>query len=197
MPFDNLSGIKTKKFNMGLFILLTFLALLGTMLIPGVGLLGAALLPLPASLLVIRGRIRDGIIVTVVACLILFLFGYILYASQFAAIGAAATDDGDVQTLMFPISIPIIISIVIMVVTIEQPNSSLAFWTSVIPLTSPVVMMSRIPFEIPWWEQLLSMVILLGSALGMVWLAGKIYRIGILIQGQKVSFRKIWKWMVS
>jgi ABC-2 type transport system permease protein len=124
-----------------------------------------------------------------------FFFGYILYASQFAAIGAAASDDGDVQTLMFPISIPIIISIVIMVSTIEQPNSSLAFWGSMIPLTSPVVMMSRVPFEIAWWEQILSMLILFGSSLGMVWVAGKVYRIGILIQGQKVSFAKIWKWM--
>lgn len=78
MPFDNLSGIKTKKFNMGLFILLTFLALLGTILIPGVGLLGAALLPVPVSLLVIRGRVKDGVICAVTACLILFLFGYIL-----------------------------------------------------------------------------------------------------------------------
>ncbi|MCB0501056.1 MAG: ABC transporter permease [Bacteroidetes bacterium] len=124
-----------------------------------------------------------------------FLFGYILYAAQFAAIGSAASDDGDVQTLMFPISIPIIISIVIMMAIIDQPNSSLAFWGSVIPFTAPVVMMSRIPFEIPFWEQLLSMIILLGSALTMVWIAGRIYRIGILIQGQKVSFSKLLKWL--
>lgn len=124
-----------------------------------------------------------------------FLFGYILYAAQFAAIGSAASDDGDVQTLMFPISVPIIISIVIMMAVIDQPNSGLALWGSLIPLTSPVVMMSRIPFEISIWQQLLSMVILFGSSLGMVWLAGRIYRIGILIQGQKVSFAKIWKWL--
>jgi len=90
MPFDNLSGIKTKKFNMGLFILLTFLALLSTMLIPGVGLLGAALLPVPASLLVIRGRIRDGIICAVAACLFLFLLGYILPPVIMAIIIATA-----------------------------------------------------------------------------------------------------------
>lgn len=126
-----------------------------------------------------------------------FLFGYILYASQFAAMGASATDDGDVQTLMFPISIPIVISIVIMMMVIEQPNSSLAFWGSVIPFTAPAVMMARIPFGIPWWEQALSMILLLASALTMVWLAGRIYRIGILIQGQKVSFKKIFKWMIG
>ena len=90
MPFDNLSGIKTKKFNIGLFILLTFLALVGTMLIPGVGLLGAALLPLPVSLLVIRGRVRDGVICAVVSCLILFLFGYIMPPVVIALIIAIA-----------------------------------------------------------------------------------------------------------
>jgi len=78
MPFDNLSGINTKKFNIWLFILLTFLALMATLLIPGLGLLGAALLPVPASLMVIMGRVRDGIICAAVPCLILFLFGYIL-----------------------------------------------------------------------------------------------------------------------
>ena len=130
-----------------------------------------------------------------ISFLFYFLFGYILYAAQFAAVGSAASDDGDVQTLMFPISIPIIISIVIMMAIIDQPNSGLAFWGSVIPFTAPVVMMSRIPFDIPIWEQLLSMIILLASSLGMVWIAGRIYRIGILIQGQKVSFGKLWKWL--
>lgn len=126
-----------------------------------------------------------------------FVFGYILYASQFAAVGAAANDDGDVQQMVFPISIPIIISIFIMMTIIEQPNSSLAFWGSVIPFTAPVVMMARIPFEISWWDQIISMVLLAGSAIGFVWLAGRIYRIGILIQGQKASFKKIWQWMIG
>ncbi|MEZ5021752.1 MAG: ABC transporter permease [Chitinophagales bacterium] len=80
-----------------------------------------------------------------------------------------------------------IISVVIMMAIIDQPNSGLAFWGSIIPFTAPVVMMSRIPFDIPIWEQLLSMVILLASSLSMVWIAGRIYRIGILIQGQKVA----------
>ena len=133
----------------------------------------------------------------ILSFLFYFFFGYILYASQFAAVGAAVTDDGDVQTMMFPISIPIILSIIIMVTTIEQPNSGLSFWSSLIPFTSPVVMMSRIPFGISWWEQLLSMAILASTSLVMVWLAGKIYRIGILIQGQKPSLRKMWGWLWS
>jgi ABC-2 type transport system permease protein len=126
-----------------------------------------------------------------------FFFGYILYAAQFAAIGSAASDDGDVQTLMFPISIPIIISIVIMVSTIEDPYSGMARWGSMIPLTAPVVMMSRIPFfeNAYWLHQLISMVLLMITSVGMVWIAGRIYRIGILIQGQKVTFGKLWKWL--
>lgn len=126
-----------------------------------------------------------------------FFFGYILYAAQFAAVGSAASDDGDVQTLMFPISLPIIISIVIMMTVIEDPYSGMANWASMIPLTSPVVMMARIPFfdNAFWPHQLLSMLVLAGSAIGMVWIAGRIYRIGILVQGQKVTFKKLWKWL--
>jgi ABC-2 type transport system permease protein len=129
--------------------------------------------------------------------LIYFFFGYILYAAQFAAIGSAASDDGDVQTLMFPISIPIIISIVIMVSTIEDPYSGMARWGSMIPLTAPVVMMSRIPFfeNAYWFHQLISMILLIFTSVGMVWVAGRIYRIGILIQGEKVTFGKLWKWL--
>lgn len=133
----------------------------------------------------------------ITAFLFFFGFGYVLYASQFAAVGAAASDDGDVQTLMFPISIPIIISIVIMMTIIEQPNSGLAVWASLIPFTSPVVMMARIPFGIPVWQQLLSMAILFGTSLAMVWVAGRVYRIGILIQGQKPGLKQLWRWVVG
>ena len=84
-----------------------------------------------------------------------------------------------------------------MVSTIEDPYSGMAKWASMIPLTAPVVMMSRIPFfeNAYWGQQLISMIILMGSSIGMVWLAGRIYRIGILIQGQKPTFRKLWKWL--
>lgn len=124
-----------------------------------------------------------------------FIFGYLFYASQFAAIGAAMTDDSDAQSFTFPITIPIIISMVLMSVTLQQPFSSAAFWGSMLPFSSPIIMITRIPFHVPWWEQILSMLILLLSSFGMVYLAAKIYRIGILIQGKKVTFKEIGKWI--
>ncbi|MFN8295647.1 MAG: ABC transporter permease [Chitinophagales bacterium] len=124
-----------------------------------------------------------------------FIFGYLFYASQFAAIGAAMTDDSDVQSFTFPITIPIIISMVLMSVTLSQPFSSAAFWGSLLPFSSPIIMITRIPFQVPWWEQLLSMFILLISSLGMIYIAAKIYRIGILIQGKKITFKEIGKWI--
>ena len=124
-----------------------------------------------------------------------FIFGYLFYASQFAAIGAAMTDDSDAQSFTFPITIPIIISMVLMSVTLSQPFSSAAFWGSMLPFSSPIIMLTRIPFHVPWWQQLLSMFILFISSLGMMYIAAKIYRIGILIQGKKVTFKEIGKWI--
>lgn len=124
-----------------------------------------------------------------------FIFGYLFYASQFAAIGAAMTDDSDAQTFTFPITIPIIISMALMSVTLAQPFSSAAFWGSMLPFSSPIIMITRIPFQVPWWEQILSMTILLLSALAMVYIAAKIYRVGILIQGKKITFKEIGKWI--
>jgi ABC-2 type transport system permease protein len=124
-----------------------------------------------------------------------FIFGYLFYASQFAAIGAAMTDDSDAQSFTFPITIPIIISMILMSVTLQQPFSSAAFWGSMLPFSSPIIMITRIPFHVPWWQQILSMFILLISSLGMIYMAAKIYRIGILIQGKKVTFKEIGKWI--
>lgn len=124
-----------------------------------------------------------------------FVFGYLFYASQFAAIGAAMTDDSDAQTYTFPITIPIIISMVLMSVTLSQPFSTAAYWGSMLPFSSPIIMITRIPFQVPWWEQLLSMFILMISALAMTYIAAKIYRVGILIQGKKVTFKEIGKWI--
>lgn len=124
-----------------------------------------------------------------------FIFGYLFYASQFAAIGAAMTDDSDAQSFTFPITIPIIISMILMSVTLQQPFSSAAFWGSMLPFSSPIIMITRIPFHVPWWQQLLSMFILLVCAVGMVYVAAKIYRVGILIQGKKITFKEIGKWI--
>lgn len=124
-----------------------------------------------------------------------FVFGFLFYGAQFAAVGAAVTDDTDVNSYTMPIAMPIIISIIIMNVAVQQPSSSVAVWSSMIPWFSPVVMLARIPFDISYTEQFISMIILVISSGFMLWLAARIYRIGILIQGQKVSFKDIGKWI--
>lgn len=124
-----------------------------------------------------------------------FLAGYLLYASLFAAIGGAVDQDADTQQFMLPVSIPLIFSVAMSGVLINQPDSSLSFWMSMIPFTSPVTMMIRIPFGVPIWEIALSMSLLVLGFLGSTWVAGKIYRTGILMYGQKVNYAIIWKWL--
>ncbi|HMM12016.1 MAG TPA: ABC transporter permease [Bacteroidales bacterium] len=124
-----------------------------------------------------------------------FLGGYLLYAALFAAIGSAVDNDTDVQQFMLPISLPLILGIVMMNFLINNTDSSLAFWLSVIPLTSPIVMMVRIPFGVPAWELALSMAVLVGGFLFTTWVAAKIYRTGILMYGKKVNWGELWKWL--
>lgn len=123
-----------------------------------------------------------------------FFFGYIFYASQYAAIGAASTEDTDLQTLALPVTFPIIISFVMMITVVDEPFSKLAVILSYIPFTSPIIMMSRLPFDISSTEQIISMVILFFSSMLMVWLSAKIYKTGILIQGKKVTLKEIATW---
>ncbi|MEI6221964.1 MAG: ABC transporter permease [bacterium] len=124
-----------------------------------------------------------------------FVFGYLLYASLFAAIGSAANDEGDVQSLSFPVTIPIIIAMFIMLSTIQNPNNPVTFWASFIPLFSPVVMLARIPFGVPPWEIGVSMALLVGGFIGATWMAAKIYRTGILMYGKKITLRELGKWL--
>ncbi|MCO5248753.1 MAG: ABC transporter permease [Chitinophagales bacterium] len=126
-----------------------------------------------------------------------FIFGFLFYGAQFAAVGAAVTDDTDANSYTLPISMPIIISIIIMSVAVQQPGASVAVWGSMIPWFSPVVMPARIPFDVSMAEQIISMLILIVSAVAMIWLAARIYRVGILIQGKKVSFKDLGKWIFS
>ncbi len=126
-----------------------------------------------------------------------FIFGFLFYGAQFAAVGAAVTDDTDANSYTMPIAMPIIIAIIIMNVAVQQPAASVAVWSSMIPWFSPVVMLARIPFDISYTEQIISMIILVISSFAMLWLAARIYRVGILIQGQKVSFRDIGKWIFT
>lgn len=126
-----------------------------------------------------------------------FIFGFLFYGAQFAAVGAAVTDDTDANSYTMPIAMPIIVAIIIMNVAVQQPDSNIAVWSSMIPFFSPVVMLARIPFEISIWEQIISMGLLIAGSVFMLWLAARVYRVGILIQGQKVSFKDIGKWIFS
>ena len=128
--------------------------------------------------------------------LIFFLLGYFMYASLFAAVGSAVGDDqGEAQSLTLPITIPVILAIYIMMTAVRAPDSSLAVWSSIFPLFSPIVMPARLPFGPPIWQVALSITLLVGTVIGLVWLAGRIYRVGILMYGKKVTFKELGKWL--
>ena len=137
----------------------------------------------------------------VIGCFIFyFLGGYLFYAALFAAVGSAVNEDAqDAQSLTFPITMPIIIAIIIMVNSINDPTSSLATWSSIIPFFSPIVMMSRVPFGVPdtvaIWELGLSMALLILGFIFTTWLSAKIYRTGILLYGKKPTWKEMIKWI--
>jgi ABC-2 type transport system permease protein len=124
-----------------------------------------------------------------------FLVGYLMYAALFAAVGSAVDSESDTQQFMMPITIPLILSFVVAQTIIQNPQSSMAFWFSIIPLTSPIVMMVRLPFGVPLWEVALSMSLLIIGFLFTTWLASKIYRTGILMYGKKVTWKELGKWL--
>ena len=124
-----------------------------------------------------------------------FLFGYLLYAALFAAIGSAVDKESDTQQFMFPVSLPLIAGIIVLIRALDDPNGSIAQWFSMIPFTSPIVMMARVPFNIPWYELLISMLLLLITFIVMTWIAARIYRTGILMYGKKPSFKELFKWI--
>ncbi len=124
-----------------------------------------------------------------------FLGGYLLYAALFAAIGSAVDNEADTQQFMLPITIPMIFSIVMAQMVMNNPAGSVAFWLSIIPFTSPIIMMVRIPFGVPLFDLWLSAGLLILGFLGTTWLAGKIYRTGILMYGKKISYKELWKWI--
>ena len=124
-----------------------------------------------------------------------FIGGYLFYASLYAAAASGANDPGDVQSLSFPVTIPIIIAFFVMQIAVNDPHGSVAFWGSMIPFTSPIVMLGRIPFGVPLWQTLLSMTCLIAGFLFTTWLASKIYRVGILMYGKKVTIKELGKWV--
>jgi len=127
--------------------------------------------------------------------IVFFLGGYLLYASLFAAIGSAVDNETDTQQFMMPITIPLLLALFVAMGAFQNPDSSVAFWFSFIPLTSPVVMMARIPFGVPGWQIGLSMILLVVTFIGTTWMAAKIYRTGILLYGKKPSYKDMWKWL--
>lgn len=124
-----------------------------------------------------------------------FLGGYLLYAAMFAAVGSAVDNEADTQQLVLPITIPLIVAIMVMVSALRSPDTSLLFWFSMIPFTSPVVMITRIPYGVPTWELILSGAILIVTFVFMTWVAAKIYRTGILLYGKKHTWAEMWKWI--
>ncbi len=124
-----------------------------------------------------------------------FLGGYLIYSALFAAVGSAVDNEADSQQFMLPITIPIIFSFVMAQVVINNPESTMSFWLSMIPFTSPIIMMVRIPFGVPYWEIALSMTLLIAGFIATTWLAGRIYRTGILMYGKKISYKELWKWL--
>ncbi|QMW05110.1 ABC transporter permease [Spirosoma foliorum] len=132
----------------------------------------------------------------IIGCfLFYFLGGYLLYSALFGAVGAAVDSETETQQFMFPIMMPIIAAIAFAQIAVKDPDGPLAFWTSIIPFTSPVVMMVRIPFGVPVWEIALSMILLVLGFMGTTWIAARIYRVGILMYGKKTSFRELAKWV--
>ena len=126
---------------------------------------------------------------------IYFIGGYLLYASFFAAVGASVNEQEDSSQFVTPVVLIMLFGLYAAMYSIENTDGPLAFWSSLFPLTSPIVMMVRIPFGVPLWQELLSIVLLFGSALLVTWVGAKIYRVGILMYGKKPTLKEMLKWL--
>ena len=133
--------------------------------------------------------------VMIFSFLFYFLGGYLLYSSLFAAIGGAVDQQADTQQFMLPVSLPLIFAVISSSVVIQQPDSAFSVWMSMIPFTSPIIMMMRIPFGVPYWQIGVSLGLLVMGFVLTTWLAAKVYRVGILMYGKKVSYAELWKWL--
>lgn len=127
--------------------------------------------------------------------LFFFIGGYLLYSSLFAAIGSAVDNETDTQQFMLPITLPIIFALYVGMAAVNNPHGPIAVWCSIIPLTSPIVMMVRIPFDVPVWQLVLSIGVLILTFLGTTMLAAKIYRTGVLMYGKKINYKELFKWL--
>ena len=145
------------------------------------------------SILQIVHSIDFGTIIT--TFLIFFVMGYLLYATLYAAIGSLVDNNTDAQQFTLPVTVPLIVAIISSFYIVNNPDSSLSIWLSMIPFTSPISMMVRIPFGVPIWQIVVSVILLAGTFILMTWIAGKIYRTGILMYGKKLSYKEIFKWL--
>lgn len=130
-----------------------------------------------------------------ISFLFYFIAGYLMYSSLFAAVGSAVDAEADTQQFILPVTLPLILSFILIQPIIDNPDGSLAFWMSIIPFTSPIIMMVRLPFGVDSWQIIISMTILISTFIMTTWLASKIYRTGILMYGKKASFRELLKWL--
>jgi len=150
----------------------------------------------PSTMALAFGTIQALNLPLILACFVFyFIGGYLMYGALFAAVGAAVDSETDTQQFMLPLTMPMILSFILATRIMQEPSSDLSFWLSIIPFTSPVSMMMRLPFGVPMWEMALSMTLLVLGFLFTTWLAGRIYRIGILTFGKKVTYRDLWRWI--
>lgn len=211
-PFQLMMGKIVGIAGVGLTQLLIWIVLIGTLTTVVTGFLGMQM-PQQQAMEMAQADMGEAVpdgelgeilaviqgidFVTLVGAFVFyFLGGYLLYGALFAGIGSAVDAPSDAQQFMLPVTIPLIVAYMgLFVFVLQDPNSTTSFWLSVVPLTSPIAMMGRISYGVPFWELLLSMGLLVLGFLATTWLAGKIYRIGILMHGTKPSYKTLWKWI--
>lgn len=198
------SSVKPFELMMGKILGIAFVALLQFTLWVIIGVVLMALLPSMdgssaggmMGVIGSAGSVLDmWFIMKMIGSFVLFFIGgYLLYAAMFAAVGSAVDNVADTQQLQIPITVPLIVAIFAMMSVMQNPHSDVAFWFSIVPFTSPIIMMCRVAYGVPAWEFVLSVVLLYGSFVGMTYVAAKIYRIGIFMYGKKPSLKEIIKW---
>ena len=150
----------------------------------------------PTGMQAILGTLSNINVPQLIICFLLFfIFGYLLYASIFAAIGSAVENEADTQQLQLPVTVPLLIGFFIAIYAFKAPGSSLVFWGSMIPFTSPIVMLARLPFGVATWEIVVSLVLLVATFVACAWMSAKIYQVGILMFGKKSTWKDLWKWL--
>lgn len=150
----------------------------------------------PGEMSIIMTTLGNMPIAEILICFVIFfVFGYMLYASMFAAIGSAVENEGDTQQLQIPLTIPLLLGFFIAIYAFKAPDSAIVFWGSMIPFTSPIVMLARLPFGVPTWEVVLSTVLLIATFAACAWASAKIYKVGILMFGKKSSWKDLWNWL--